>query len=294
MKRIPISGRVLLAHPWLRHLRLPFNLLLSPIYFWGAFLAGGSLRQLGFWLGYVSLHVFLYGGTTAFNSYYDKDTGPVGGMLQPPPVDRGLLAFSLAFQALGLPLALAVRPGFGLAWLLLFLVFAAYSHPAVRLKASPGAAMLAIALGQGAVGFAAGWLAIRPFPLLPPRALLGMLATALVVSGLYIVTQSYQTGEDRARGDRTLPVVLGPQRALAWALVMLAAGGLAMLVTAVGRLGPVWVGTLAVFFVVVGGLLARWAAAFDEAQVERNFRIAMRLSGASSAFLSLCLLVQLW
>ena len=77
--------------------------------------------------GYLSVHLFLYGGTTAFNSYYDRDEGPVGGMLEPPGVSPGLLPFSLAVQALGLPLALLVGRGFTLAWLLLFLVFTAAS-----------------------------------------------------------------------------------------------------------------------------------------------------------------------
>ncbi len=74
---------------FIRHLRLPFNLLLSPIYLWGVLLAGGTLWDPSFWLGYVTLHLFLYGGGTAFNSFYDRDEGPIGGMAHPPPVDRG-------------------------------------------------------------------------------------------------------------------------------------------------------------------------------------------------------------
>ncbi|HZW99289.1 MAG TPA: hypothetical protein VFF10_04450, partial [Trueperaceae bacterium] len=53
---------------YLLHLRLPFQLLLSPVYLWGVLLAGGSIGTPEFWLGYISLHLFLYGGTTAFNS----------------------------------------------------------------------------------------------------------------------------------------------------------------------------------------------------------------------------------
>ncbi|MGH2541290.1 MAG: UbiA family prenyltransferase, partial [Ardenticatenaceae bacterium] len=183
-----------LQHPYLRHLRLPFNLLLSPIYLWGVLLAGGSLRDPAFWLGYVSLQLFLYGGGTAFNSYYDRDEGPIGGMAEPPPVDRGLLWFSLAVQALGLPLAWLVGPSFTLAWLVIFVLMAAYSHPAIRLKSSPWLALSAVAFGQGCVGFAVGWLAVQPAlrTLLDPAALvggppgrpyLGMVTTALIVTG---------------------------------------------------------------------------------------------------------------
>ncbi|MEJ2287241.1 MAG: hypothetical protein P8Y02_01120 [Deinococcales bacterium] len=79
-----------LAHPFVRHLRLHFNVLLSPIYLWGVLLGGGRLLDGGVWLGYLSLHLFLYGGTTAFNSYYDRDEGPVGGM---PALACGLASY---------------------------------------------------------------------------------------------------------------------------------------------------------------------------------------------------------
>ncbi len=271
------------THPFVRHLRLHFNLLLSPIYLWGVLLGGGRLLDGRVWLGYLSIHLFLYGGTTAFNSYYDRDEGPVGGMLTPPGVSPGLLPFSLAVQALGLPLALLVGRGFTLAWILLFLVFAAYSHPWVRLKANPAGALAAIALGQGALGFALGWLAVAPARgLAQATGTTGMLSTALVVTGLYVVTQSYQTVEDRRRGDRTLPVLLGPQRALRLAVAALGAGGAVMLGWLAGRTGTGWVVALALFFLAVGGWLLAWAARFDEAQVAANYRTAMRLAAVTS------------
>ncbi|MEX2541161.1 MAG: hypothetical protein WD314_05105, partial [Trueperaceae bacterium] len=172
-----------MRHPYLLHLRLGFNLLLSPVYLWGAFLAGADPAQPRFWLGYLSLHLFLYGGTTAFNSYYDRDEGPIGGMLVPPPVDPGLLRFSLIVQALGLPPAAVVGGPFLVAWLALFVVFTAYSHPTIRLKARPAAALTAIALGQGGLGFALGWLAAgQPSGLLSLTGLVGVTSAALLVA----------------------------------------------------------------------------------------------------------------
>ena len=61
------------------HLRLPFQLLLAPVFLWGWLLAGGGLSWT-FALAFLAFHVFLYGGVTAFNSYYDRDEGPVGGL----------------------------------------------------------------------------------------------------------------------------------------------------------------------------------------------------------------------
>jgi len=294
LPRVPVPGFAFLRHPFVRHLRLPFNLLLSPVYLWGVLLGGGRLEEAGVWLGYLAVHLFLYGGTTAFNSYYDRDEGPVGGMLEPPAVTAGLLPFSLIVQALGLPLALAVGWRFALAWLLLFLIFTAYSHPAVRLKARPIGALAAIALGQGAVGFALGWLAAAPAArLLSAEGLRGMLSTALVIVGLYVVTQSYQTLEDRRRGDRTLSVMLGPRRALRLAVGLLAAGGAVMLVALAQRAGMLTAGVASAFFALLGGWMLLWAAGFDERAVARNFRVAMRLAAVSAGGFGAIILVLL-
>ncbi len=285
----------MLRHPWVRHLRIQFNVLLTPIYLWGVLLAGGSLRDPKFWIGYLTLHLFLYCGGTAFNSYYDRDEGPIGGMANPPPVDRGLLWFSLGFQALGLPLALAINPAFTLVWVVIFLLMAAYSHPAIRLKANPWTALSAVAVGQGAIGFAAGWLVVRPTlrSLLEPAALLGMVTTAFIVTGLYVVTQIYQTAEDRARGDRTLPVIIGPRTALRVAFVILAVGGTIMVLGLGQRFGWGWSAVLGLFFGAVGLSLLRWAARFEENEVMQNFHTAMRFAATSSGILSAFLLYHL-
>ena len=95
----------------LAHLRLHFQLLLAPIFLWGYFLSG-VLAPADLWLAFIAFHVFLYGGITAFNSYYDRDIGPVGGMRNPPPVTKPLLPFSLAVLATGALLAAAVNATF--------------------------------------------------------------------------------------------------------------------------------------------------------------------------------------
>ena len=282
-------------HPWVRHLRLGFNLMLAPIFLWGVLLAGGSLVDGRVWAAFVSLHVFLYGGTNAFNSYYDEDEGPIGGMLHPPAVDPGLLPFSLAFQALGLPLALVAGLPFAAAWLALFAVFTAYSHPAIRLKAHPAAALSAIALGQGAIGFLAGWLAgtASPGSLAGPDAMLGALTTCLLLTGLYIVTQSYQVEEDRRRGDRTLPVLIGPRAALRLAAAILVVGGAAIAAFVAPRFGTGWAAPLFLGFVAGAAWLVRFAGGFDPEDVANNFHRVMGFAAASSGALTLFILWHL-
>ena len=58
-----------------------------------------------FVVAFLVLHVCLYGGTTAFNSHYDRDEGPVGGLANPPPPGPWLLPGSLVLQGFGLVVA---------------------------------------------------------------------------------------------------------------------------------------------------------------------------------------------
>src|SRR5437879_6524818 len=110
------------------HLRLHFQLLLAPLFLWGWLLAGGGL-SLSVVLGFIAFHFFLYSGATAFNSYYDRDVGPVGGLERPPSVSPGLLPFSLIVQLIGALLATLVNLPFWLAYMVFVGLSFAYSHP---------------------------------------------------------------------------------------------------------------------------------------------------------------------
>lgn len=283
----------------LRHLRLPFNALLSPIYLWGVWVAPYPPEAWRVVLGWLALHVFLYGGTTALNAFYDRDEGPIGGVRHPQPVDEGLLRWSLLVQALGLPLAWLVSPAFAVTYLLLGLLAAAYSHPLTRWKADPIASLTVVALGQGGVGSLAGWWAAAG-----PRADLADLVSAptawwaagvaaAVVLGQYVVSQAYQADEDRRRGDRTLPVLLGPGPALRWALLP-GALGVGGLLWSVGALvGVAW----ALPGGALGALLAwrqwAWSGWVGRRGLDADFAAAMRLVTLGGVGLSLYLLALL-
>jgi len=216
-----------LALGYLRHMRLGFQLLLAPLFLWGLLLAGGGVDAEAA-IAFVSLHLFLYPGATAFNSAYDRDTGPVGGLARPVAVPPGLLAFSTVLQLVGALLALAVGVSFALIYLALAAVFVGYSHPSLRWKAHPIASAAAVFGGQGVLGFSAGWIAAGRSVELGPLFGIGALVAGATALGLYPSTQVFQVEEDMGRGDRTLAVVLGKGRALRLgALFLLIAAGAA-------------------------------------------------------------------
>jgi 4-hydroxybenzoate polyprenyltransferase len=211
---------------FLQHLRLKFNYVLAPLFVWGAFVSGVS-PGWRFWLGFVAFHVFLYGGTNMFNSYYDRDEGPIGGLERPPPVDRGFLVGSLTLKLLGLLLACAIGIAFVVCYLLFMAYSVCYSHPAVRIKKRPLASALTVFVGQGIVGYVAGWVASDGAlaEMLEPTALIGGLGGAAIVSGLYPLTQIYQLEDDQRRSDMTLARWLGTKNSFYYIMLLLTVGG---------------------------------------------------------------------
>jgi len=264
--------------PLLVHLRLHYQLaFLSPLFIWGFTLGGARLTPRAL-IAFLAFHVCLYGGITAYNSYYDRDEGPVGGLRVPPRVTGALLPFSLAVQALGLVLAFDVGAAFVAVYVLVMLLSVLYSHPRFRLKARPVGALVVVALGQGSVGFLAGWLAgdEPPHALLAAEPLLGLGVATLSTVGLYPLTQLYQLEEDAARGDKTFAVAFGADASFRFAFVctLLAAG--CVLPLAWRRFGSLDAGLLGVVFTTLLAVIERWRRRFVR-NVERNFVVLHRL-----------------
>lgn len=168
-------------------------------------------------LGLVLFVVFLNGGTLAINSAYDEDEGDIGYLDAPPPPPRHLFAFGMALMALGQLLALVLLPpAFAWVYAACFAMSVLYSVPPFRWKAVGGMDLLINALGFGTLTPLAGWaLSGRPVPLWAATLMVGF---GPLFAALYPLTQLYQVEEDRARGDRTLAIVLGTRRSLQFAI----------------------------------------------------------------------------
>ncbi len=191
---------------FLIHLRLhyQFFILSGPYLLGGVF---GDRPTPAFFLHFFTVHILLFGGVTAYNSFWDKDDGPIGGLKRPPPMAGWMLPASWALQVAGLALALGEGIFFAACYGLSMLLFWLYSSPRPRFKGKPWASLFAIGLGTGFFPLLMGYLAalekglVGFAPLMLP-ALAGMGATLLLVS-LYPLSQAYQIDEDLRRGDVT-------------------------------------------------------------------------------------------
>ncbi len=268
---------------YVTHLRLPFQFLLSPIFLWGYLLADGKpTAQLI--IAYLSFHLFLYAGTTALNSAYDRDEGPVGGLEQPPPVPPHLLVFSIIWQLLGFLLALTINLWFALIYAIIFWMSVGYSHPRVRWKGHPFAALATIAIGQGVLPFLAGWAVARGeiFSAMNSQAILGALTATLLIVGMYPLTQIYQLEEDARRGDKTVALYLGVRGSFRFAAACIAIGGLGAVAIAAARFSMIEAAALVLFIAGLLAWLRRWARVFDAQTIVENFRALMRVYAATT------------
>ncbi|HZQ07739.1 MAG TPA: UbiA family prenyltransferase [Anaerolineae bacterium] len=276
-------------------LRLPFQLLLSPIFLWGVLLAGGTLNATLF-ISYLAFHLFGYAGGTALNSFYDRDTGPIGGLAHPPPNPPHLLAFSLVWQLVGFILVLAVNFTVAAIYAIMFFMSLAYSYPRVRLKGKPIAALVTVMLGQGILPFYAGWATARGSLEggLGFDAIVAALAATLIIGGMYPLTQIYQLDADAARGDLTAARFLGVTNSFRLAALCMSIGGAGAMYIAATRFSMLEALGLAIFILVLLILIVRWQNHFAQQTVMQNFSTLMRLyAGVTLPFLA-WIVFHLW
>ncbi|MEL7833964.1 UbiA family prenyltransferase [Fodinibius sp. Rm-B-1B1-1] len=210
MKAMRAANRNLVKELWhfVLHLRWHYQLFILS----GGFLLGGLLSSgLEIWsfiIQFLNVHLLLFGGATVYNSYWDKDEGPIGGLKHPPKIVPWMWGASLIFQFIGF--GIAIREGVvftGIYGSSMFF-FWLYSTPLARWKGHPIKSLVAIGVSTGLNAVLMGYLAAGNSQL-PFWVLVAALGASLLLLSLYPISQIYQQDEDRKRGDRTFAVRYG-------------------------------------------------------------------------------------
>ncbi len=196
----------------LLHLRIPFSVFLMPVYLFALAISPNFGESRLLW-SFVIVHLLLYPASNAYNSYFDKDEGSIGGLKNPPPVSKGLYYTSLLFDLLAIVLGFVkISLLFAMMLLIYGLVSKAYSHPAIRLKKYAIGGWIVIGLFQGLFTFLMCYVGINGFGLenlLQAKVLIPGLLTSVMLWGNYPMTQVYQHEEDAKHGDTTMSMMLG-------------------------------------------------------------------------------------
>ncbi len=193
---------------FLSHLRLHYQFLILS----GAFVSGAVFARApcssALLIQFLSVHVLLFGGVTVYNSYWDKDTGPIGGLRAPLPLAAWTLPASWVFQAVGLSLALRVSAISASVHAISMLFFWLYSGPRARWKGRPWLSLVAIGISTGVGGFLLGYLhdGRKAVPLV---CWAGAIGVACLIVSLFPMSQAFQVEEDLERRDLTFTARYG-------------------------------------------------------------------------------------
>jgi 4-hydroxybenzoate polyprenyltransferase len=178
----------------------------------GGFLLGGflssDLEPKMYLLQFLNVHLLLFGGATAYNSYWDRDEGPIGGLRNPPEMRGWMWGVAWGIQIVGLLLAVPLGGLYAGIFILSMLFFWLYSTPLARWKARPLKCLVVIGLSTGSNVVLLRYLAAgnQQLSLLVIVAALGV---SLILLSLYPISQIYQLEEDRDRRDQTFAVQSG-------------------------------------------------------------------------------------
>ena len=196
---------------WL-HLRIPFSFFLLPIFLFSLSVSPNLNGPRIGWVFFI-LHFLLYPASNGYNSYFDKDEKSIGGLKNPPPVNKGLYYLALLFDLAALVLGfLKLNATFTIMLLVYGLVSKAYSHPAIRLKKYAITGWFITGVFQGIFTFFMCYVGVNDIPIetvFAPQLIFAGSLTSLMLWANYPLTQVYQHEEDAKRGDKTFSRMLG-------------------------------------------------------------------------------------
>ena len=192
---------------FLIHLRLHYQFVLLS----GGFLLGGfmspEMNTQQYWLQFLNVHVLLFGGATAYNSWWDKDTGPIGGLKKPPVMTQWMHRVSMMMMFSGLIWACFISGVYALVYAISLTLFWLYSTPHARWKGRPVLSLFAIGISTGFNSVLLG--TISAGGPINQTILLVALGASLILLSMYPVSQIFQQNEDLRRKDVTFTIAYG-------------------------------------------------------------------------------------
>ncbi len=191
----------------LQHLRLPFSLLLMPVFWFAVFETSEIIFKADAILLFIILHVLVYPSSNAFNSLQDKDEGSIGLIKNPLPVPSSLRWITLILDILAILTALYIHPITALGIFVYILFSRLYSYRPIRLKKYPYLGFLTVFIFQGAWIFLLTQFSIT-HDIFQCDWVQAITASCLI-GAVYPLSQIYQHQQDLQDGVRSLSSVLG-------------------------------------------------------------------------------------
>lgn len=81
----------------LKLMRIPFSVYLMPV-FWFALSAAENFSVINAVWVFIIIHFFVYPASNGYNCYFDRDEGSIGGLKNPPRVNKELFWLVVIFD----------------------------------------------------------------------------------------------------------------------------------------------------------------------------------------------------
>jgi 1,4-dihydroxy-2-naphthoate octaprenyltransferase len=281
-------GTAVQAWHFFLHLRWHYQLFILS----GGFLLGGllsdDLNTTWFILQFLNVHLILFGGATAYNSFWDKDKGPIGGLRNPPKMASWMWLASLLLQMIGLLLTIPMGSLFISIYAVSMLLFWLYSSPWTRWKGHPIKSLFAIGVSTGFCSVLLGYLAAGNVTV-NLIVLVAAVGCALILLSLYPVSQIYQREEDTRRGYQTFAIRYGQKVVKRFFEIGFLTG--LVLITATILFYHTYLGVLFGIIGLVTGLLVRSNLKSLTAEEDDYYKVMWIKYSTSMAFVCFLLIV---
>ncbi|MBB6612854.1 UbiA prenyltransferase family protein [Pontibacter sp. Tf4] len=275
-------------------MRIPFSVYLMPV-FWFALSVLEQAPVSRAIVVFLILHLLVYPASNGYNSYYDRDEGSIGGLRNPPKVNRQLMHLVLLFDVLAVVSAIVLSPLFAALVALYLLISKAYSYEGIRLKKYPIISTLVVTFFQGAFTFAMVQVGVGVTiaDIMQWPNIGFAIVSTLFLCGSYPLTQVYQHEEDSRHGDTTLSLLLGITGTFVFAAISLLLGTVVLL-GLYYRFGQ-WQNII-IFIVATAPVLyffTSWTMGVHNNRAAANYDNTMRMNKISSVCISVAFICML-
>ena len=272
-------------------LRFVFSFFLMPVYLF----AVSQVHDVC-WpdalLVFLILHVLVYPSSNGYNSYMDRDTGPIVGVEKPLQPTKQLFYASIIMDTIAIVASLFISLYFAAGILLYILSSRAYSYRGIRLKKYPITGYLIVVLCQGALIFFLSYHgSSRLHELNVP--VWGMIAAAGLIGGYYPLTQIYQHEEDKADGVRTISYVLGKRGTFIFCAAVFTISTIAMFVL-FNQQGQRWLFYL--FIACMGPMVwffIQWMLKVWKNEQHASFKNSLKMNVLAAICTTVCFLIMI-
>ena len=277
----------------LKLLRLPFSLLLMPIFLLALSQINTHFSTLDVLIPFLIIHLLVYPASNGYNSYVDRDEGSIGGLEKPPMPTIKLFYVTLIMDFMAIICSfLFVNTAFALCLIAYILASRAYSARQIRFKKYAILGFLIVVFFQGAFTFYLTHLGVTKTLLdVNSTTIWVLMACSLQIAGVYPLTQIYQHEQDLADGVTTISYKLGYKGTFIFSAIMFAFCNVCYFIyfNNLNQLNSFYI--IQLFFIPIAAFFIYWFLLVLKNTNNANFKNTMWMNLIAAICMNICFVI---